>query len=376
MATQLTRPARIAGGALSILLLSILGACCAEEPSPESAELKESAVPHFIVRGRLEAGPRLALRIDESDSPLPAGEFRQAVLDAIETWNATGLVQLSESQVGDEIGALLAWRRGRHAPCPAFGQDTSVAHAGPVATGSFIHFDADRQWSSGADASGLPLEQVVLHEIGHLLGLGHSYDEAAVMHANYDRRRSTPQNSDLAALASIYGGMEAGAGDVQLAGSERVLLHRAAPMDRTGVALWDVSGNGRDDLLVWRRDTEGFGRLMLHHFDEAGRVELSTGPLMGCVEPEAQILFAESSTGQGVLISVLESGRYLARRFVEGTLSPELWPPGEALDLGVGVLDAEGDGQLDGDWQSALPDSSRLVGDLNGDGELDTLTRR
>ena len=45
--------------------------------------------------------------------------------------------------------SLFGWRRGHHGACEPFGIAATVAHSGPVRPGTFIHFDADRQWHTG-----------------------------------------------------------------------------------------------------------------------------------------------------------------------------------------------------------------------------------
>jgi hypothetical protein len=327
------------------------------------------------VRGRLSGPPSLRVRIDDSDSPLAPGVLAECVREAVTTWNATGLVELSESTGSEDFDVLYAWRRGAHDNCIAFGYDTSVAHAGPVSEQSFVHIDADRGWSkTGAD--GLPLAQVVLHELGHVFGLGHSLDEAAVMHANYDARRDEPALSDLAGLASLYGGLDGGPGDLFLtkkSGVERAsLVRRIAPVEHTGFALWDVNDNGRDELLVWRTDPASYGRLMIYHFDSELRLESTSGPLLDCVVPTASVVFGEDSAGEGVLLSILAEARYSARRFQEGVY-PKPLPHGTPLALKAGFADLDGDGVLDVlplEWESQLAPNSQ-TGDLDGDGSLE-----
>ncbi|KAI3974471.1 hypothetical protein MKX01_017964 [Papaver californicum] len=44
------------------------------------------------------------------------------------------------------------------------------------------HLDADENWSANPDQSMVDLETVYLHELGHVLGLGHSSDTNSIMY--------------------------------------------------------------------------------------------------------------------------------------------------------------------------------------------------
>ncbi|KAK3211360.1 hypothetical protein Dsin_016066 [Dipteronia sinensis] len=63
---------------------------------------------------------------------------------------------------------------------PFDGPGGTIAHAFAPTDGRF-HYDADERWSVGAVRGSNHLETVALHEIGHLLGLGHSQVERAIM---------------------------------------------------------------------------------------------------------------------------------------------------------------------------------------------------
>ncbi|XP_034707583.1 metalloendoproteinase 2-MMP-like [Vitis riparia] len=63
---------------------------------------------------------------------------------------------------------------------PFDGPGGIIAHAFAPTNGRF-HYDGDETWSIGAVPNAMDLETVALHEIGHLLGLGHSSVQNAIM---------------------------------------------------------------------------------------------------------------------------------------------------------------------------------------------------
>lgn len=64
---------------------------------------------------------------------------------------------------------------------PFDGRGGTLAHAWAPTDGRF-HYDADELWSIGPVSGAYDIETVALHEIGHLLGLGHSSVEDAIMY--------------------------------------------------------------------------------------------------------------------------------------------------------------------------------------------------
>lgn len=75
--------------------------------------------------------------------------------------------------------------------------------------GGDLHFDTGRIWvddpNAIANTGRYDIYSVVLHEIGHTLGLGHSSVPGSVMAASYAGARRTLTPDDIAGIQAIYG---------------------------------------------------------------------------------------------------------------------------------------------------------------------------
>lgn len=76
----------------------------------------------------------------------------------------------------------------------------------------FIHFDSDEDWMfdniisfSNFFTNRPVFFNVVLHEIGHVLGLVHSDDMSSIMYKTYSRFINFPSGKDIKKLQAIYG---------------------------------------------------------------------------------------------------------------------------------------------------------------------------
>lgn len=139
------------------------------------------------------------------------GEF-QAVRNALATWAATVPLTFTEISSGTP-DIQIGWR-------PANDPDHSMvggvlAHADfppgcSIITNTLpkpVHFDdSEHTWCIGAVAGQFDVETVALHELGHIIGLGHSSVAGAVMaptvSANFTKRTLTAD--DISGASTLY----------------------------------------------------------------------------------------------------------------------------------------------------------------------------
>ncbi len=355
----------------------LLPVCLLFSCGPDAAETASGEVdhPHFTVRGRWEDPLKLLYRIELEGASADAEIFRSAVERAMGPWRTTGLVDFSSAEQNQAPDVTFAWRRDAHGSCEPFGSSTAVAHSGPVATGTFVHFDAGRTWSEDG-ATGVSLFHTALHEIGHVLGLGHSVASDALMRPDFSQR-STLSDSERSGIHSLYGGGEDRGGDLEIlrpSGGEVILtLRRVAPVGVTETTLFDSDGDGDDEVLIWRTDRPGNGALMIYHFSEDLKLSHTVGPLYGMSAPEVPNLFVRTVDGERLMVGIYPGGRLLTRSFDErGLLLPRANAP---LIVDGGIRDADGDGRLDGEQLSG-GNGGTMIGDLNGDGQQEKVAMR
>ncbi|XVF60401.1 hypothetical protein PTKIN_Ptkin08bG0042800 [Pterospermum kingtungense] len=127
------------------------------------------------------------------------------VAKAFQTWAAN--THFSFSRIEDYVNAdiKVGFKSRDHGDGYEFdGPGGTLAHAFAPTNGRF-HYDADEPWSVNAIPGTFHLETVALHEIGHLLGLGHSSVEGAVMYSEIrDGETKGLHGDDIQGIKDLY----------------------------------------------------------------------------------------------------------------------------------------------------------------------------
>ncbi|XVF60400.1 hypothetical protein PTKIN_Ptkin08bG0042700 [Pterospermum kingtungense] len=127
------------------------------------------------------------------------------VAKAFQTWAAN--TRFSFSRTEDYVNAdiKVGFESRDHGDGSPFdGPGGTLAHAFSPTDGRF-HYDADEQWSVNAVSGAFHLETLALHEIGHLLGLGHSSVEGAIMYPTFAAGESKGlHGDDIQGIRDLY----------------------------------------------------------------------------------------------------------------------------------------------------------------------------
>ncbi|KAL8196010.1 hypothetical protein R6Q57_025010 [Mikania cordata] len=133
--------------------------------------------------------------------------FMPSITSAFNRWaSATQYFTFSRAKTSRSADLKISFARGAHGDGALFdGRGGVMAHAFAPMDGR-LHFDVDDQWAVGSVRTAYDIETVALHEIGHLLGLGHSQYKNAIMWATISKGETKGLTPDeIRGLRALYG---------------------------------------------------------------------------------------------------------------------------------------------------------------------------
>ncbi|UQA62528.1 matrixin family metalloprotease [Polyangium aurulentum] len=162
---------------------------------------------NFTLHGSKWSKTALTYRFANYTSDLSQASIRNAVSEALFDWSASSPLTFSEVSSGEDI--TIGWYTGSHCSASAFdGSNGVLAHAFFPSSGGDVHFDDAESWSTSS-SSGIHLETVAVHELGHSLGLAHSSVSGSIMYPTYSGVNDAPRDDDRAGIWAIYGAFSA-----------------------------------------------------------------------------------------------------------------------------------------------------------------------
>lgn len=133
----------------------------------------------------------------------------------MDSWSAVTNIDFLEACNSNDADIRISWETGSHGDGTPFDgsicdtpEDNQLAHAfypGTNANVGDLHFDDDEEWStSGSSAcDDIDVETIALHELGHVLGLRHSF-LSDVMTVGHELQRNLGSD-DRSGIRFIYG---------------------------------------------------------------------------------------------------------------------------------------------------------------------------
>jgi hypothetical protein len=142
------------------------------------------------------------------------GAWQREVLRAFQTWAVQGNINLSVTSDGGQAFGTPGQVQGdarfgdvRVGAVPLSSNALAVASPYEVAAGAWAgDVKLNTRYNFGINGTGdYDLYSVLLHETGHVFGLGHSDDPASAMYEDYTGPRTGLSSGDVALLQSLYG---------------------------------------------------------------------------------------------------------------------------------------------------------------------------
>jgi peptidoglycan hydrolase-like protein with peptidoglycan-binding domain len=183
---------------------------------------------------------------------LTEAQARNAIKAAFKLWSQAAPLSFTES-TSSTADIIIRFVAGDHGDGNPFDGPSGVLAHGyyPAPCGGGlagdVHFDEAETWTVAlpVPAGGIDLVSVAAHEFGHALGLAHSTVPNSLMNPFYTLRRYLSAD-DVLGIQTLYG-----------ARIRAVPGWFGSEDQGADIAIADISGNGRPDLVVFHVDNPG-----------------------------------------------------------------------------------------------------------------------
>ncbi|UJR26222.1 hypothetical protein I4U23_007565 [Adineta vaga] len=134
-------------------------------------------------------------------------DTNRIIREAFDAWLVHIPLEIKQVCSTCQADFVLDFARAQHTDTYPFdGVGGTLAHAFFPEDGR-VHFDKDETWTEKFDGTGTNLYLVAVHEIGHALGVDHSYNERSIMYPSYQLMQKSnilpqPDRDD---IQSMYG---------------------------------------------------------------------------------------------------------------------------------------------------------------------------
>ncbi|XP_023544311.1 metalloendoproteinase 1-like [Cucurbita pepo subsp. pepo] len=135
-------------------------------------------------------------------------QYKSTVVQAMISWSLNSVFAFSEGST-DDTDVRISFEVGEHGDGHPFKKGSGVlAHAFAPEDGR-LHFNEWHAWADGAYPDKYDVGSVALHELGHILGLGHSDIRDAVMWPSMrPNTKKELSSDDVSGISALYDGFQ------------------------------------------------------------------------------------------------------------------------------------------------------------------------
>jgi hypothetical protein len=224
---------------------------CGFPDLPRGGVDTDGGLARFAAQGSRWTRNNLTYGFQNFTSDLTQAQIRNTIVNALNLWSQATPLTFTEATNPDIVIRFVTGDHGDGNPFDGASGVLAHAYYPPPGGGSFAgdtHFDDAETWTVNipVPVGGTDLLTVAAHEFGHALGLAHSTDSGALMYPYYGGPHRYLGADDALGIQTIYG-----------ARVRAVPGWFGWEDQGADIALFDINANGRPDLVVFHVDNPG-----------------------------------------------------------------------------------------------------------------------